>query len=729
MDSNNSKKTNIFKFFFKIFSLLFFIFSLLYIYWMDWNKILFFSENNKSFSILYLLLFFYSFFFLFFINFFNLLEDADISKSKKPVFFIKFIYLILFALTLFPCPFINSYYRFFLIISNILIVFILIFSGNKILIGLIKYTIKRKINYFLPVFLFSLVLNISISVNISLTISLEQSKYLFGVEIKDQWWQFFLLSLVNCLCSVIESTGDMNLIIIIALATTINSILFFISSLILAQSISFTIKNRNHIFLTETLNPKIDKKDNYIYLNRELLPSLNIQRFKKEFWNKFSDYYDLIEETKVENTYFFNFNENIDNVLDQVKKESNKIYKLNNKIEELNKLKNEKKIKKLNNKIEKLNKKINKKEEKKFNKYIKINDEEKNKNLIKFSEKLRNNSLILNNFQQLYEIKIAKENNDGNLIREFIYSLSQKYSITIDKRNDKKINLFSLKNNLDKLQLLDNLDLKKMERIYYFKSKVKQEKLDKTIIKKLNLKILNDENKSKKVIFLDLFSLEDRTEKIRQELFNNKNNLKCFSELRYRLDYEAEKEQVWIQTQKTKWFYSKIPFWVRLKKFWIKLKNFWIKFWTKFWTKLKKFFGRKNKESSVENSRKSSNEEKNNLNETHIHKLIITTNKEGKINQSFKNQIYDLIRFDNIVNFEEVIYLSKNSKFKIPMEKHSFQFLVKNFFNDKEELKKFKDLMNKQKNSYNKYKFLNEYNDLEWKVIPINDEKIIEIKK
>lgn len=59
-----------------------------------------------------------------------------------------------------------------------------------------------------------------------------------------------------------------------------------------------------------------------------------------------------------------------------------------------------------------------------------------------------------------------------------------------------------------------------------------------------------------------------------------------------------------------------------------------------------------------------------------------------KIDQSFKDQIYDLMDFDNIVNFEEIIYLSKNSRFKIPMEKYSFQFLVKNFFNNKENLKK-----------------------------------------
>lgn len=146
--------------------------------------------------------------------------------------------------------FLNNYYRFLLMGLNILLLVSLnLFHSKSHLINLIKYAIKRKILYFLPVFLFLLIVNILMSIYTWFSISLEQSKYLFGVEIKDQWWQFFLLSLVNCLCSVIESTGDTNLIIFIALTTIINSILFFVSSLIFTQSITFTIKNRDYIFL------------------------------------------------------------------------------------------------------------------------------------------------------------------------------------------------------------------------------------------------------------------------------------------------------------------------------------------------------------------------------------------------------------------------------------------------------------------------------------------------
>lgn len=159
MDSDILKKTNILKIIFKTFLFLFFIFSLLYLYWIDWNKISFFSENNKLFSILYLVLLFYSL--LYFVSF-HFSEDIDIYKFKKKFLKISFtqfacFFLFLVTLILFSCSIINSYCRFFLIIFNISTVFIFFFSSNKYLINLIKYTVKRKLNYFLPVFLFCLV--------------------------------------------------------------------------------------------------------------------------------------------------------------------------------------------------------------------------------------------------------------------------------------------------------------------------------------------------------------------------------------------------------------------------------------------------------------------------------------------------------------------------------------------------------------------------------------------
>ena len=246
MNNNSLRKPF---FILKIFLHLFFILSLFYFYWFDLNKFLLSIEKyNIRFvvlaSVFLVLLFFYLFFYY--------LTILKTDNKKNTI--ISWLYFYIFFTSLISYFFIfNSYCKFFLIISNITIVFIsiLFFYKNSYLIKLFKYSVERKMTYFLPVILLFLVINISMSIYTSFSISLEQSKYLFGVEIKDRWWQFFLLSLVNCLCSVIEETGDMNLIIIIALTTTINSILFFCSSLIFIESTTFTIKNTNRIYFTQ----------------------------------------------------------------------------------------------------------------------------------------------------------------------------------------------------------------------------------------------------------------------------------------------------------------------------------------------------------------------------------------------------------------------------------------------------------------------------------------------
>lgn len=232
------------------------LFAISVFYWYSILKIFkfIFSQNNISIQILVVILSIISFFYIWIYSSLFFEPPKKVKNNKVWSIIFKFFFLLLFVITLLGSPilflFFTSYFRFLFISSHVfLLVILFLFHSKSYLINLIKYAIKRKVLYFLPVFLFLLILNILMSIYTSFSISLEQSKYLFGVEIKDQWWQFFLLSLVNCLCSVIESTGDTNLIIFIALTTIINSILFFVSSLIFTQSITFTIKNRDYIFL------------------------------------------------------------------------------------------------------------------------------------------------------------------------------------------------------------------------------------------------------------------------------------------------------------------------------------------------------------------------------------------------------------------------------------------------------------------------------------------------
>lgn len=227
-----------------------FVTSLIFFYWIDFEKILPYIINN-------LLLILLSIFLIFFIWFYPLCAFFNFNNQRSTRLIVCqfFIQLILSIISI-SLPFIptfiswnSSYYRFLLTFLHIILVLVAAFllPSESYVIILIQYAINRRIILFFAILIFFLILNISISVVISFSVSLEQSKYLLGVEIKDQWWQFFLLSLVNCLCSIIDETGDMNLIIIIALTTIINSILFFSFSLVFAQSIIYVIINRPNI--------------------------------------------------------------------------------------------------------------------------------------------------------------------------------------------------------------------------------------------------------------------------------------------------------------------------------------------------------------------------------------------------------------------------------------------------------------------------------------------------
>ena len=85
--------------------------------------------------------------------------------------------------------------------------------------------------------------------------------------------------------------------------TIINSSLFFVSTFIFACSVKTIFKEEKEIIFIPTI--KLKKYQN-IRLDESLLNySPNIHKFKKEFWDKFSNYKDQIKEELVKDQYIF----------------------------------------------------------------------------------------------------------------------------------------------------------------------------------------------------------------------------------------------------------------------------------------------------------------------------------------------------------------------------------------------------------------------------------------
>ena len=107
-----------------------------------------------------------------------------------------------------------------------------------------------------------------------------------------------------------------------------------------------------------------------------------------------------------------------------------------------------------------------------------------------------------------------------------------------------------------------------------------------------------------------------------------------------------------------------------------------------------------------------------------MHKIVIVTNNSDKLEQSLKERIFNFIGIDNIFNFDEKIYLSKEKEFSFWSfkEKCSFQLLVKNsFLANEENRKNFENLISEYQHSYDRYKFDNKQNNkFDYKIIPIN---------
>ena len=593
--------------------------------------------------------------------------------------------------------------------------------------------------------------------------------------------------------------------------TIINSSLFFVSTFIFACSIKTIFKEKKEIIFILTI--KLKKYQN-IRLDESLLNySPNIHKFKKEFWDKFSNYKDQIKEELVKDQYIF--------VNPKEKKEEidmNKVFKnIQDKVEKIN---GNMIIMKRSNSIT----------------WFNTNDELRNFNFFDY-------------FQPLYKITIPND------IINDIEDLAKTYFINFDfklldskksSKNKKTIYFFSLKEN--KISLLQDFDNTRLKRVYYFRFKTFD--LDFIKIKtginnlfsqKLKLTPLNDSyyyNNYKKTLALKFYDpsrvADDKREKMLfknniKDLFESKDSdefkdlskqinyeIKCEKFLEYETESEEENEQILIKAFNSNYLVNKFynPRWVNkfdkkvnkkgnketiknqetIKKvYYVRLKmnsnkgfdlnivkqinnilsklkltllnncyyynNYKKTLAFEFYDqshvgvgnnktqkishlikkhikngkiKFQSFFEyQKEKEKGEEillknfvysNNKDDKKEEKDNEWDTNkykpLHKVIIVTDRLG---QDFKEKIFNFIGFENILNFNEKIYLSESSFWNYLKEKHSFQFIVKNnFFGVNKNLKSFKDFISKYQYFYNKYDFNDKKNKVNYQIIPIN---------
>ena len=451
-------------------------------------------------------------------------------------------------------------------------------------------------------------------------------------------------------------------LVLFTITLIINSLLFFLFGLLFAHSIVFTLKNRHKIFTDSYVRSNKDKK---IIITSKLFARLKNQKFIKEFWDSISDYCNEMKEKQDKNHRIYTNNP-----------ENFKVF------------------------LEEIKKKIG---DQKYDKYIRIKDEKKG--IIEFNDPsfllhIRLSRLeFYENFARLYEIKIANLKNEK--IKEIINNLIKKHSVVCyfddkDTSNDKNLvikSAFSFKWCLNRNSIIENFTNDKMLKQCSFKIKNCNENIDEEKIinslaekEKLDSEELNSHLKSNKSSFKIAYHttcLENREKEINEVIskLNEKNkwslkkvNFKSF--LEYSTNSEQEKEQIWIK---------------------INSHNLDCKF-----KKKKKDSNKKGKDESEKE--KKLEEIKPKDTSKYLKKIIITSDIEGKLNQSFKTELFDFFNTNNIIDFEEKIYLSKRSSFWPPAkEKHSFQFILSPSSLNGDQLKNFNNLMSKYSTFYSTY--------------------------
>ena len=482
-----------------------------------------------------------------------------------------------------------------------------------------------------------------------------------NIPLNYSWIDIFLKIISNGLANDFEIPQSSSALFTMALV--INSLCFFLFGLLFVQSISFTFKNRYKIFMGSHV--KSYEKKKIIFEYGILYSDLNNQKFIKEFSGQFSNYYDEVKETDMKNYRIFNKNNiNFQFFLNGIK--------------------------------EKIG-------DKTYNKYIQIKDEENKIIMFKqinwnipLSNKLRKLGFY-KNFSPLYEIKI--KNLDNIDVKQHIHNLISKYSVPcyIDEKNLSIKSHFSFKNCFENNVKMENFTDDKIARRHSFKlddcNKIATNDILKEEFKNLKLHDKSSfEIKQIRYGFKISFYTHCLVDKKRQEIdklidnLNEKNKWslkmkKYKSCIEYWTDSEQEREQIFIKMN----LYGNS---LKLKK------------------------RKDGVEPTKINPKNTSN---------YLKKVIIRSNSESKLDQSFKNELFNFFELDNILDFEEKIYLNKNSFWELAKEKHSFQFILNTSSLNGNKLKQFKNLISKYNISYNKNKYWSkDKEDLEYTVLYLN---------
>ena len=534
---------------------------------------------------------------------------------------------------------------FFLTVDLILIIFLFL-NLDLPLTKYLNYSFKRH-KIFFSTFIFIILFITSISTSIIFS---SNKNY---IPLNYSWQDVFLKIISSGLANDFEIPQSYS--ILFTAVVIINSLCFFLFGLLFAQSIFFTFKNRHKIFMDSYVKSYANKK---IIFNFGILYSdLNNQKFIKEFSSQFSNYYDETEETRMKNYWIFN------------KNDTNFFKCFLNEIKE----------------------KIG---DKRYKKYIQIKDE---KNKIIMMKKINWNIPLINklakldfykNFSSLYEIKI--KNLDDINVKQRIHNLISKYSVPcyIDEEKLTIKSHFSFKNCFENNIKMENFTDNKIARNYLVKLEDSNKNINMSILEKefknlliqmpnLNLdessfQINKSINQGFKISFYTHYQVDDKRQEIGKLIndLNEKNKWslkikKYESSLEYWTDSEQEREQIFIKMNS----YGDS-------------------------SKLKK---REENVKPVEiNPENTSN---------YLKKVIIRSNSENKLDQSFKNELFNFFGSDNILDFEEKIYLNKSSLWELAKEKYSFQFILNTSSLDEKQLKEFNNLMIKHNSSFNKYKF------------------------
>ena len=573
-------------------------------------------------------------------------------------------------------------FLFFLIYDFVIVmkIFVYLIQSQLSLIENLKLSFLI-IDLFLVIFLF---LNLNSPIAKSLNYAFKRHKILFGSFISIiaintiastlviffssqntiNWTDIFLAIVSGGLVNNIKILEFSSVLLVITVI--INSLFFFLFGFLFTQSISFTLKNRHKIFMDFYVRNDANKK---IIVKSKLFNTLKNQKFIKEFWDIFSDYWNVMEEKQSKNYWIYTNDQKDFNVfLNEVRK------KIGNQ---------------------------------KYDKYIRIKD--KRKRIIEFNDSSFLLSFRLSklgfyeNFARLYEIKIANLKDEN--IKE-INNLIKKHSVLChfddkDTNNDENLvikSAFSFKWCLNRNSIIENFTNDKILRQYSFKIKNCNKNINEVIdeentknlltllAKKIDLKESDIDLKPNKYSFKVAYHttfLENRKKEEIDEVISELNkenkenkwslkitNFKSF--LEYSTNSEQEKEQIWIK---------------------INSNNLDCKF------KKKK---RKKDEDESKKEKKLEEIKPEDTFNNYLKKIIITSDIEGELNQSFKTELFNFFGVNNITDFEEKIYLSKSSS-KFAKEKHSFQFILSRSSLNEDQLKNFNNLMSKHSTSYSTY--------------------------